>query len=71
MTLSKRKDGRDWRVVANGKDTPICIIKGDPPRYREPQEWYVIHDTEEFLFTAKGLEHAMSRLAIIGQALTI
>lgn len=64
MKLTKRKEGSDYRVVINGKDSPIYINKGDAPRFGAPQEWDVCIDGEyhDFLFSASGLAVAMSKL---------
>lgn len=70
MTLTKRRDGSAWRVVVDGLDAPIWIAKGEKPRYREPQEWHVLGVDDDFLFTAHGLDQAMSRLSAIVTALT-
>jgi hypothetical protein len=66
--LTKRKDDGSWRVVVNGRDTPVCIIKGRAPRYREPQMWFVCVGAD-FLFEAPGLDAAMAKLSTLARVL--
>jgi len=54
MKVTKRKDSAGWRIQLDGRDTPILIDKGGPPRFREPQEWIAFTDNDDVLFRHEG-----------------
>lgn len=43
LKLKKREEG-GYRVIIDGKPSPLYIIKGPAPKYRVPQEWDAYHD---------------------------
>lgn len=59
-------DGR-YAVSIDGRETRIIIERGEPPKYRQPQEWCVgVHrgsadrdDVEWLSYDAKGKANAL------------
>lgn len=44
----KRMGAGNYAVLADGKHTRITIIKGDPPRFGNPQMWEAAIDDDPF-----------------------
>lgn len=70
MDITKKKDGDAWRVYFNKKPSAFTILKGDKPRYREPQTWDVYRDETGqkypfYMFDANSLGRALQLLEII------
>jgi hypothetical protein len=44
MILTKHKSDKPgaWCLRLAGKDLPFTLEKGDPPKYRMPQNWYIM-----------------------------
>lgn len=67
MAFTKHKHPDGWRIRWNGKDTRFLIIKGDPPKYREGQQYYLVGDgdLDAFMFDALGVGAIMEKLETI------
>ena len=49
--------------------TTLDIVRGDPPRYRHPQEWWVVErETDNVLLMAHGKWQAADRIGTILKA---
>lgn len=68
MRITKRLAGNgQWRVLVDGRPTPLMIVKGDPPHWGHVQMWWVYdHNTSQKearpLFEVKGLHMAMAAI---------
>lgn len=71
ITVTKRKHAQGWEVLANREPTGLIITKGDPPRYRERQEWLLVtlvggsSDWSAVLFRTYGMQDAMDAVETI------
>lgn len=70
MKLSTKKlDAGKYAVLVNGRETALVIEKGDPPKYRQGQEWCigVAHDghVHYLVYDQKGKALALETIAKI------
>lgn len=62
--ITKHRDGDSWRIAVNGATTELFIVKGDRPKFREPQTYDVLNG-EEFLFNCKSVGAALGAIETI------
>lgn len=66
VKITKRREGSAWRVYVDGIATALFIVKGPPPRYREPQTYDVFRgDADDWIFEAKSVSAAETAIAMI------
>jgi hypothetical protein len=62
-TITKKREGQSWRLFFDGRRTALSIWKGPAPRYREPQDYDLIHDQDEaVILTAASVGGIVGRL---------
>lgn len=71
--VSKKREGEAWRVYIKGRKTDFVISKGERPRYRAPQTYWIDrHGAEDEypwpLAELKGVREAMDLIAAIAEA---
>lgn len=65
MILSTRKlQPGEYAVLLDKRETELLIVKGDPPKYRQPQMWDVLRGGT-FLFSAKGKDDALASIDLV------
>jgi hypothetical protein len=66
MKITKTREGAAWRLLIDGRRCALTIHKGEAPRYREPQEYHLIHDEDDrYLFSAKSVGGLIGLLEFI------
>lgn len=71
MKITKHRDQDSWRISVDGRPSTILIVKGDRPKFREPQG-YAVMDGEDYLFDCKSVGGAMIAIErLVGLPLAI
>lgn len=69
--ITKHKaEGGGWQIYVGGRPTNLFIIKGDPARWGDRQD-YLLVDEDDFLFEAPGVSVLMMRLERIRDRLGV
>ena len=65
QVLTKHRDQLDaWCIWSDGRPTALFIVKGDAPKFRDPQTYDVLCG-EDYLFTCKSVSGAMHAIKTI------
>lgn len=71
MKITKKREGSTWRLYFDGRRSALTIWKGEAPRYREPQEYDLIHDQDDrYLFSARSVGGLLFILETVAQEIT-
>lgn len=71
MKLTKHREGEVWQVHADGRRTGLFIAKGDAPRFREPQTYWLMNDGETLALEGKSVSGLMRDIETIAAALAV
>lgn len=71
MKLTKHREGEVWQIYADARRTDLFIAKGDPPKFREPQAYWLMNDGETLALEGKSVSGLMRDIETIVAALAV
>lgn len=63
--LTKKREDDAWRIYVAGRRTSLFIVKGERPRYREPQTYQLWSDPENHHATGNSVAGLMALVKLI------